>query len=76
MTRLVPAPSPYVEHVVNSHYLYEAVPEHWRKTPEMEELQFILVKEDATRVAMLLAGETHIIDLPWSLVPQIEASGL
>ena len=65
----------YVEHVVNSHYLYEAVPEHWRKTPEMEELQFILVKEDATRVAMLLAGETHIIDLPWSLVPQIEQAG-
>lgn len=62
-------------HEVNSHYLYEAVEDHWRKTPEMDELEFLLVKEDATRVAMLLAGEAHIVDLPWSLVPQIEEAG-
>ena len=60
---------------VNSHYLYEAVEDHWRKTPEMDELEFLLVKEDATRVAMLLAGEVHIVDMPWSLVPQIEEAG-
>ena len=62
-------------HEVNSHYLYEAVEDHWRKTPEMDELEFLLVKEDATRVAMLLANEAHIVDMPWSLVPQIEEAG-
>ncbi len=60
---------------VNSHYLYEAVEDHWRQTAEMDELEFLLVKEDATRVAMLLAGEAHIVDMPWSLVPQIEEAG-
>ena len=65
----------FKEHEVNSHYLYEAVEDHWRKTPEMDELEFRLVKEDATRVAMLLTGEAHIIDLPWSLVSQIEQAG-
>jgi len=43
---------------------YKRVPNHWRKTPEFNELEFRWVKEDATRLATLLTAETQISDVP------------
>lgn len=50
----------FVEHETNSHYLYEKVDDHWRQTAEMDELEFALVREPATREAMLLTKEAQM----------------
>jgi peptide/nickel transport system substrate-binding protein len=68
-------PFKFMEMVVGSHTLYQRVDNHWRKTPEMQELQFSYVVEDATRLAQLLTGEAHIIDVPRSLVPEARQKG-
>ena len=53
-------PFQFVEIVIDSHILHERVEDHWRKTPEFHELQFFYVKEDSTRLAMLLSqGSGH-----------------
>ena len=66
-------PYQYVERVSGSYILYERVPyEHWRVTPDFPELQFFFVKEQSTRLAMLLAGEAHIARLP----PDLESTAV
>ena len=68
-------PFRFVSFGENSHIAFEKVDDHWRQTPEMDELEFRYVKEDATRVAMLLAKEAHISDIPRNLIPQIREQG-
>jgi ABC-type transport system substrate-binding protein len=48
---------------INEYFLHKRVPNHWRKTPEFHEMQFLQVSEAATRLAQLLAGEVDIIPL-------------
>ena len=61
-------PYQFVERVGGSHVLYERVPyQHWRKTPDFPELQVLFVKEQSTRLAMILAGEADIVTLPSDL---------
>ena len=61
-------PYQFVERTLGSNVLYESVPyEHYRKTPDFQELQLFFVKEHATRLAMLLSGEAHIAALPSDL---------
>ena len=61
-------PYQYVERVSGSHVLYERVPyDHWRVNPAFSELQFFFVKEQSTRLAMLLADEIDISRLPTDL---------
>ena len=57
----------YQERETGQYIRYERVPNHWRRTPEFKELQINFIREDATRLATLLAGETHLISLPRSL---------
>ena len=54
-------PWSYLNHEVDRQFLYEKVENHWRKTPEFDELQILLVKESATRMAMLFAREADLI---------------
>ena len=68
-------PFRFVSFGENSHIAFEKVDDHWRQTPEMDEIEFRYVKEDATRVAMLLAKEAHISDIPRNLLPQIREQG-
>ena len=61
-------PYQFVERVSGAYVLYERVPyDHWRKTPDFPEVQIFFVKEQATRLAMLLAGEADIATLPTDL---------
>jgi ABC-type transport system substrate-binding protein len=69
-------PFQFVELVFNSHILHERVDNHWRKTPEVAELQFFYVPEPANRQAMLLAKEAHIADLPRVLFAPAREQGL
>jgi ABC-type transport system substrate-binding protein len=45
-------------------------------TPEFRELEIRFVREDATRLAMLLAGEAHIVELPRVLQKDALARGM
>ena len=49
----------FVSHEINDHFLYEKVDNHWRKTAEMDELEFRLIREQATREAVLLTKEVQ-----------------
>ena len=69
-------PFRFLELVFNSHILHERVDNHWRKTPEVEELQFFYVPEPANRQAMLLTEEAHIADLPRVLFPTVREQGM
>ena len=60
-------PFEFVERKVSAYVLYKRVENHWRKTPEIRELEFRWVPEDVTRLATLLSGEVHISDVPRTL---------
>ena len=68
-------PFKFVSFGENSHIAFEKVDDHWRQTPEMNEIEFRYVKEDATRVAMLLSKEAHMSDIPRNLIPQVTQQG-
>ena len=56
--------------------LYERVEDHWRHTPEFEELEQLFTGEASTRMAMLLAGEAAIADIPRDLQAVLVAGGM
>ncbi len=61
-------PYQFKERVLGSHVMYERVPyDHWRITPEFDEILLSIVKEPSTRLAMILAGEADIVVLPFEL---------
>ncbi len=68
-------PFRFVELSLGSSILHERVEDHWRKTPEFHELQFVYSGEDATRLAMLLTDEAHISNVPRNLLPQAQEKG-
>jgi peptide/nickel transport system substrate-binding protein len=54
----------------------EGVENHWRVTPEFETVTFLLVPEEATRVAMLLAGEVDLAPISYDSVEAVTGAGL
>jgi peptide/nickel transport system substrate-binding protein len=70
-------PYQFKERVLGQHLVLERVPyTHWRVTPEFKELQFLLVPEPTTRIAMLLRGEAHLALIPFDTQPQATAKGM
>jgi ABC-type transport system substrate-binding protein len=69
-------PFEFVERKVGAHVLYKRVENHWRKTPEYKELEFRWVPEGVTRLATLLADETHISDVERALQKDAVAKGM
>ncbi|MQA82091.1 MAG: hypothetical protein GEV10_27080 [Streptosporangiales bacterium] len=55
--------------------VFEAVSNHWRAKPAMKRLEFLLVPEPATQVAMLQSGQADIIEATSENVESIESSG-
>jgi peptide/nickel transport system substrate-binding protein len=49
---------------------------HWSDKPSFAELEFRIAREEATRLALLLAGDAHIADLPRELHKDALAKGL
>ena len=64
------------EWALGQHFLYDRVEDHWRQTPEFRELQVTFIPEDATRMAMLLSDEAHIVDLPKDLHDNVLTRGM
>src|SRR5207249_7631019 len=46
---------------------FERQDNHWRDKPAFKQLEFRIVREEPTRLAMLLSSEAHIADLPREL---------
>ena len=63
----------YVEWVAGDHYDLIANADYWGGPPAMKKLRIRAIPEGATRVASLVAGETHIIEeVPVDLLPTVE----
>ena len=61
-------PYQFVERVEGSYVRFRRVPyEHWRASPEFEELELRFIGEESTRLAALLTGEIHITPLATDL---------
>jgi ABC-type transport system substrate-binding protein len=65
-----------IEFKNNVHSLLKRADNHYRKTPEFPEAEFLFSAEAATRLAMILAKEVHIAALPRDLHGQAENSGM
>jgi ABC-type transport system substrate-binding protein len=69
-------PFEFVERKVGAYVLYKRVANHWRQTPEVEELEFRWVPEGVTRLATLITGEVHIADVERALQQDAIAKGM
>jgi ABC-type transport system substrate-binding protein len=66
----------YVERRSGEGVLFERAPDHWQGTvPDFEELELRWAAEPATKLALLLAGEAHVVDLPLELQADALAQG-
>ena len=64
----------YIDRKLGYSISYERVDKHWAgEKPDFKELEIRLAPEATTRLAMLLGGEAHVVDLPREL--QQEAIG-
>jgi peptide/nickel transport system substrate-binding protein len=67
----------YVSRQVAQSIVFERVENHWRgERPDFPELEIRFVPEDTTRLATLLNGEAHIVDLPRELQPEAINRGM
>jgi ABC-type transport system substrate-binding protein len=58
----------YLERKPGLSIAYERVENHWGgEKPDFKQLEIRLVPEETTRLAMLLGGEAHVVDLPREL---------
>src|SRR4029450_10445867 len=65
-------PYKFVEHVTGSHLKLEAMPAHWRLgTPKYKTMQFRLIPEETTRIALLRRGEVDIADVSRERVAEL-----
>ena len=67
----------YVSRKVGQSIVFERVENHWRgERPDFPELEIRFVPEDTTRLATLLNGEAHVVDLPRELQPEAINRGM
>ena len=66
-------PYEFHSHELDISVAFEAVDNHWRVTPGIEIIEFRVVTEEATRQAMLDAGEAHMTSANFDDIPRIEA---
>jgi peptide/nickel transport system substrate-binding protein len=56
--------------------LRDDVADHWRVSPEFENIVFKVVPEESTRVAMLQTGEADIAPIGFDSIPTVRDAGL
>lgn len=67
----------YVTRQLGQSISFERVENHWRgERPDFPELEIRWVPEDTTRLATLLNGEAHVVDLPRELQPEALKRGM
>ena len=69
-------PYRFVEHIPDTRVVLERVDGHWFGPQPIKTIVYRPIKEDATRVGALLAGEIDLaLDIPPELAPSVTASG-
>jgi len=67
----------YVDRKLGQFISYERVDNHWRgEKPDFQELEIRLAPEDSTRLALILSGEAHMVDLPKELQGEALKKGM
>jgi peptide/nickel transport system substrate-binding protein len=67
----------YVDRQLGQSISFERVENHWRgEKPAFKELEIRLAREDSTRLALILSGEAHIVDLPRELQGEALKKGI
>jgi peptide/nickel transport system substrate-binding protein len=61
----------FVKHEVGNFIEFEAVKNHWRKSPRFDRLRILLVPEVSTRVAMLKTGQVDMARISLDEVPDM-----
>ena len=61
-----------IEHSTGGTWTFEAVPDHWRKTPNFAELHYTEISEESTRLANFLAGKLDIGTFNLESISQLE----
>ena len=64
-------PWQFVEFRTNERFISEAVPDHWHKTPYFQELHYLQIAEESTRIANFLAGELDTMQSSLGSIPQL-----
>jgi peptide/nickel transport system substrate-binding protein len=67
------------EHKKAGPYKFTTIPgveKHWRVTPEFKDVTFLMIPEEATRVAMLKTGEVDLAPISYDSIDTVKASGL
>ncbi|MBM3924607.1 MAG: ABC transporter substrate-binding protein [SAR202 cluster bacterium] len=65
-----------VELKTNEYVLHKRNENHYRKTPDFAEAQFLFVKEAATRLGMIINKEAHIVSVPRGIQQQAKDAGM
>ena len=69
-------PYKFVEHVPDTRVVLQANDDYWGGRQRIRTIVYRPIKEDATRVGALLAGEVDLaLDIPPELIPMVAASG-
>ncbi|WP_432826372.1 ABC transporter substrate-binding protein [Dactylosporangium sp. CA-092794] len=68
-------PWEFVSRAQGQSMLFKKVPNHWRQTPDFDELELRFVPEAATMQAMGLNKEAHMVAVPRALQPRLVESG-
>ena len=68
-------PWKFVKHEVGNFIEFEAVKDHWRASPNFDRLRTVLVKEAATRVAMLKTGQVDVARISLDEVQDVTKAG-
>ncbi len=70
-------PWQFVEFRTNERFISEAVPDHWHKTPYFQELHYLQIAEESTRIANFLAGDIDTMQTSLGSIPQlVDAEGV
>ena len=69
-------PWKFVRNVPGDRIEYEAVPGHWRGTPQFKKMTLLLVPEQSTRLAMVRTGEASIVAIGPDAIKEAQSGGM
>lgn len=67
-------PFRYLDSELDVHITFEAVEDHWRVNPGVEQVVIRKIEEESTRMAQLETGAAHIAPTTFDRIPDIEAN--
>ena len=69
-------PWQFVSRTIDVNILYSRNADHYRRSPFWDEMEYVLIPEEATRLAQLTTGQVQIGEISRELHPQAESEGL